>query len=548
MILDKHLDPDAVARQGTLKRWQSYGWFSAARYPAAVFLLFFVVVVLLQVASGAYRAEFAGYPDEPAHYVTSLMVHDYVTGLKPVAPMQFARDFYYHYPKVAFGHWPPFFYVLQAAWMMLFSTSRTSVRLELAFTTALLAFAVYGEARRWFQSWRAGVLAGLLTICLPLVQICTDEEMAETLLVLLCFCSCIFFARYLDSENWRDNLWFGLFFSLAVLTKGNGWLLTLIPPMALLLTRKLRFLSRPSFWLSPVLIAVACIPWQSLTLDLAERGWAAGTQPTVHYAVSALKQFVPILIAIAGPFLSILAGFGIVVHVLIPAFRKSVASAPAVMLALILAVWIFHSLVPAGVEDRKMVLAAPAIVLFVFAGAFWISDHLPSRGLLTNWKSPLVACASALVFAIQTFAIPHFKHYGFTEAAQYIMSHEPWEHATILVSSESGGEGLLVSEIAMHKPRPGPVIIRATKALADVDWAGFHYHSLFSTPEQVVDYLRRRHVNLVVLDTFTPQIKFLHNELLRAAAQDSDHLHLIAACPPGSSAKTGQIQLYRVDP
>lgn len=545
MILDRQLDPDVLARRSVLSRWRSYTWPPAARNKLFVFVLFFGLVALLQMASGAYHAEFAGYPDEPAHYVTSLMVHDYVTGLKPVAPMQFAWNFYYHYPKVAFGHWPPFFYVVQAGWMILFSTSRASVHLELAFITALLAYAVYAEARRWF-GWRTGILAGLLTICLPLVQICTDEEMSETLLVLLCLWSAIYFARYIDSGEWRDNLWFGVFFSLAVLTKGNGWLLALIPPIALLLTRKVRLLLRPSFWLAPLLITVTCVPWQLMTLDLAERGWAAGTQPTVHYAVSSLGQFLAILIAIGGPFLSILSAIGIVVTVLVPMFRKRIASGPAVMLALILAVWIFHSLVPAGVEDRKMVIAVPALVLFLFAGGFWIADQLPLGNLFATWKRPLVAFAAALVFALQSFAIPHLKHYGFTEAAQYIMSHKAWQHDTILVSSESGGEGLLVSEIAMRPPRPGPVIVRGTKALAQVDWAGFHYRSLFSSPAEVVDYLERRHIDFVVLDTFAPEARFLHSELLRQAVQRSGHLHLIATFPPGSSAQTGQIQLYRV--
>src|SRR5581483_2252875 len=141
MILKRKLDLP-IALKTLLARLREYVAFSGVCRNAGIVLSFFALVVGLQIASGAYHTEFSGYPDEPAHYVTSLMVHDYITSLNPVSPMEFARNFYYHYPKVAFGHWPPFFYVVQGFWMILFSASRTSVRLELAFTTALLAYSV----------------------------------------------------------------------------------------------------------------------------------------------------------------------------------------------------------------------------------------------------------------------------------------------------------------------------------------------------------------------------------------------------------------------
>jgi hypothetical protein len=35
-------------------------------------------VVILQVLGGAYASGFGGYPDEPAHLVTALMVRDFI--------------------------------------------------------------------------------------------------------------------------------------------------------------------------------------------------------------------------------------------------------------------------------------------------------------------------------------------------------------------------------------------------------------------------------------------------------------------------------------
>ncbi len=257
MILDRELDLPSARRDPPAR-----GQFDVSRpggiSNALVFALLLAVVLILQAASGAYHSEFNGYPDESAHYVTSLMVRQYITAPHPGAPVPFAQDYYAHYPKVAFGHWPPLLYVVQAVWMSLFSPARASLLLELALTTTLLAYSVFSQARRWFtrRSYRmaASVFAGLLIVCIPLIQTYTDEEMSETLLALMCFWSAIYFTRYLDSGRWQDNCLFGVFFALAVLTKGSGWLLTLLPAIALLLTRKLHLLLRPSFWLAALIV------------------------------------------------------------------------------------------------------------------------------------------------------------------------------------------------------------------------------------------------------------------------------------------------------
>ncbi len=160
----------------------SLRWENHSRSPlwaqGAILAGLFALAIVLQFLNGAFGSEFNAYPDEPAHYVTSLMVREYITGPHPFSPLKFAEQYYHHYPKVAFGHWPPVFYVVQAAWMLLFSASRASVRLEIAFTTALLAFSLWREARHWFgQLW--ALLAAVLLVCVPLIQNSTDEEMAE---------------------------------------------------------------------------------------------------------------------------------------------------------------------------------------------------------------------------------------------------------------------------------------------------------------------------------------------------------------------------------
>ena len=84
------------------------------------------------------------------------MVHDYITvGLH--SRMSYARAttiFTIPGGKSRAGHWPPFSYVVQAAWTLLFTTSRTSVILLMAAITALLA-TILCEVLRSGPRWRS---------------------------------------------------------------------------------------------------------------------------------------------------------------------------------------------------------------------------------------------------------------------------------------------------------------------------------------------------------------------------------------------------------
>jgi hypothetical protein len=112
--------------------------------------LYFLATACLQRTSGAFQSDFSAYPDEPAHYVTGLMVRDYLAGLFPAAPMRYAENYYIHYPQVAFGHWPPVFYIVQAMWTLCFGVSRSSLLLLMAALTSFAALLLYKAARLEF--------------------------------------------------------------------------------------------------------------------------------------------------------------------------------------------------------------------------------------------------------------------------------------------------------------------------------------------------------------------------------------------------------------
>lgn len=90
------------------------------------FAAFLLCTMALQYQSGAWRAELSGYPDEPAHFVSGVLVRDYLADFPPRPILPYAREFYIHYPKVAIGHWPPLFYGIEGIWFLLFGVSRFS--------------------------------------------------------------------------------------------------------------------------------------------------------------------------------------------------------------------------------------------------------------------------------------------------------------------------------------------------------------------------------------------------------------------------------------
>ena len=79
------------------------GFFSDLKVALPALLVFSAVVLVMQWQRGAADEEFGGHPDEAAHYVTGLMVGDYLRAGMNQSPMAYAENYYTHYPKVALG-------------------------------------------------------------------------------------------------------------------------------------------------------------------------------------------------------------------------------------------------------------------------------------------------------------------------------------------------------------------------------------------------------------------------------------------------------------
>src|SRR5687768_7793034 len=190
----------------------------AVRHTAIMFVALVALTVLLQRFAGAETAGFGGAADEAAHFVTALMIRDYVADGMPASPVAYAERYYLHYPKVAFGIWPPLFHFTAASWMLLFGASSASAMPFVSFVTALFALCIYLLGRKLLGSL-TGAAAAVWFLLLPSVQASASMFMMDMLCATLMLLAAYAFGRYLDTGRRRFSELFGLFAAAAVMTK-----------------------------------------------------------------------------------------------------------------------------------------------------------------------------------------------------------------------------------------------------------------------------------------------------------------------------------------
>jgi len=252
-------------------------------------LPYFALALALQWQGGVYQTGFGTFPDEPSHYVTGLMVYKYLTSALGMNPMAFAERFYAHYPAVGFGHWPPLFYALQAAWGVAFGLSRSSVLVLMAAIASVCSVLI--SQALWKRVGRVYAAAfGVLFLVLPMVRSHTGAIMAELPLTLFTFGAVLAFGKLLESPSqiWAWACGFSL--SAAILVKGDGWALLALPVCAPFLAERPAEFARKWIWITLVPVAVLCVPYMLLTIDLATDGFEQNA-PSWAFAQKALYQY-----------------------------------------------------------------------------------------------------------------------------------------------------------------------------------------------------------------------------------------------------------------
>jgi hypothetical protein len=514
----------------------------------------FVMFVLLPVIAlfavfwgGAWGSDLGGDPDEPAHAVTSLLVRDFLVTADHSAPGHFAREYYKDFPKIALGHYPPFYYVVSALVLLVAPNIGALVALQ-GVLMAVLGGLVFASARRVIGVFPA-VCAALMTMLVPMMWKLGLHVMADWLLACLCYLAVLCWVRYCERPTVGRSLLFGLVAALAILTKGSGIMLGAIPPLVLLLRRQWPLLRTWSWWAASVPVLLLAAPWIVLTAGITKEGMTGQTtleffrSAVAYYGVTLPETFGGLWLALA------VVGLAIWLH---RAWLRSISDREATLLACLggcLAIILF---IPAGLSSRYLAPVVPVLVLLACAGARGVSDLLlPAR--MRAWAaSGLLILALALV--LQMHGMPQKEVHGFAEAAAFVQAQpqpDSMQRDFWLVSSEAKGEGAVIAEAAFRLPQRAPSrlrIYRAGKELGASDWLGRGYQPAFATEPAVLAHLDKLGVRWVFVDLSGPEkLRVAHERLLETALRNAPGQWRLARTQAITRAPgvTGELLVYR---
>jgi hypothetical protein len=452
-------------------------------------LLFLAVLVLaLQIASGAYHCE--TIVDESSHYVSGLMLHDYVLSGLARSPLDYVRIYHAHYPLVAIGHWPPFYYLVEAAWMLAFSPTRTSMLLLSAGVTLATALLLYAGLARRAGPLAAGVAAGIF-VAAPMVQAGTQMLMLDVPTALACLLAMLAYVRYLDATRARDAVLFAVLAVVAMMVKGNGACLALLPPCALLIGRRFDLLRRLSFWLPLPIVGVLAGPWYLLTYDRAAAGFrfawgfdfvALATTSNVGYLRESLG--LPIVLLAAAGLLDVVAR---------PRRAGTMAVGAAALFA---SVWIFQVVVPASLQDRYLAPALPPLLILAAHALATVLERLAPLRL----RGPLLACILGVAFLLTSPGLVRKQHSGVMEAVQQILAHPVPGNPAVLIAADLLEETQAITEIALHDThRPNLFAVRGSRLLGGGGYNAQDYQPRYRTAAEVMAAIDAQSIPIVLL-------------------------------------------------
>ncbi|MDB6137169.1 MAG: hypothetical protein JWO94_241 [Verrucomicrobiaceae bacterium] len=492
-------------------------------------LAFLAIVLSLQAWHGAYRCDLGGDPDEAAHAVTSLMVRDYMAHGLGQNPKHFADAYYARFPKVALGHYPPGFYVVAGLWLLPFASIGSLLVLH-AVLIATLGILTTWCALRCLPCGLAVATGLLLCLSAPITKIAV-LVMSDVLVAIACLISAIAFASYLDKPRVAAALAFGFAAAFAILTKGSGWMLALLPPLAIAFTGRWSLLLKPSLWVAPVPVIVLALPWQLYSYGMTEGGMS-GLTPMQHFQ-TALPFY----------FDAAVDSFGIPVLLLLICGltweacqamrgRRQNATLAASLWALFLTGWMIALTIPAGTSSRYFIpITSPMILFALWAGWRGAQHWLSSR--LAAWAAVLTVGAS-LAVGLSHKTLAKDAH-GFHESVRLIAQ----APGATLVCADARGEGALVADAAFNpvlQSSAGFAMLRATKELSSQDWIGRGYVLAFQDDEAIREHLKKRNVRWVLLDdSVTGIYRQPHFDQLKHALQSPDSGWLVSGSVPVST-------------
>jgi hypothetical protein len=478
-----------------------------------VLLLFIIALALIWLflsGSGALTSDLGGDPDEAAHAVTSLMIRDYLAEAPGQHPMKFAKAYYDHFPRVALGHYPPLYYLI-AGPLLLPKVSIQVLFLLQALTLAGLAALTFTIGRRLMPAPLAAV-AGLGAAALPVALKLVQHVMSDLMLALLCLWAAIEWANYLRTPTIRRALWWGIIAAAAILTKGSGMGLCLLPPLATVLAGEWRLLRTWSWWFAALPVAVLAGPWMLYSTGISKEGMTQLSP--LQYFLDAVPFHLKAMPEVFGWIITLLALLGIAHGSILGWKRRRLSPEAASLLGLTVGIACILHFVPVGLSTRYLVTLAPVVMLAAMSGLI----QLPLRSHLGKAALGI----AVIITLVISKGLPIKEVSGFDTAVK--LAGIPTTGAPMqnwLVSSDPRGEGAVIAAATFRLSQRAPAnlrVYRGGKELSTSDWMGRGYRLAFDTPAALLGHLDARQITWIFVDKSMPEeLRRPHDLLLEKA-------------------------------
>jgi hypothetical protein len=515
------------------------------RFHAFLLLAYLMAVAIGMAAMSSSHAYWAGFSgaDEPSHFLNGYFISSYLKGHFGANPLAFATDYYVHYPKISIGHWPPAYYALLGALFLVIPATYPWIFSLNVLVASLPAVGIAAALTR--LSGRRAALAGVgVYMVTPLaaegqIMFMVDQPLATCLLA-----ATATWTAYAQRQTWVRAIGFAALAALAVLIKGNGWVVVLVPVFHLALTNRWRLLLSLKLTVAAILGALAVVPWYLVTAKIAADGF--NYQAGFPYAWRALTANVGFLVNNISYLGVALAIFAVVAEYRVRKADQARWNIVAGLVALVLATLTLQSIVPVDIVDRYMAPALPAVVVLALAGAWRLLSRSPAT-IRPRWR---VAAGAMLAVVMVLPGVLHLaqrlpKSDIGAPAATALIASGPAPSITV-VDGAAGYEGAMIAAAAVHDPQLRSFMVRSSKMLAESNFMGSLYTLKFAGNAGVLAELARLGVKNVVLVRAHDLPAYPHSvQLLAALSQPGSGYHLLARI--AHRGRAGSTDIYQAD-
>ncbi len=199
------------------------------------------------------------WSDAPRHALNGAFLLDAARAMPVGNPVDYAHDYYLHYPALTLPFYPPLVHAVLALAYGLFGVSPFVAQAVVALFHLGLLLAAYALARRWLArpyAFAAALVAGAG----PELLMWSRQVMLDVPVYALIVAAALFFVRWLETDSRAALYTWVTFVVLAVYTKYNAGFILVPFGLALVAARGTTWMRDRRLWAVAAVAAVLLLP------------------------------------------------------------------------------------------------------------------------------------------------------------------------------------------------------------------------------------------------------------------------------------------------